>query len=69
MCKQKVYIAYDNISENKDLIEQVVNYMLYATNPTFKETIETFGIEKNYNELVENIEKQKQKTLNKKDCN
>lgn len=61
--------TYDNISENKDLIEQVVNYMLYATNPTFKETIETFGIEKNYNELVENIEKQKQKTLNKKDCN
>ena len=43
--------------------------MLYATNPTFKETIETFGIEKNYNELLENIEKQKQKTLNKKDCN
>jgi hypothetical protein len=61
--------TYDNISENKDLIEQVVNYMLYATNPTFKETIETFGIEKNYNELLENIEKQKQKTLNKKDCN
>ena len=56
---------YEKLKEDNILIEKVIEYVLYANKPTFKDTIELFGIENDYEKLLRNIEKQKQKVLNK----
>lgn len=62
------YIAfkvYDESKQDKTILSRIIDYMLYATNPTFKETIEQFGLTEKYQELLDNIEKERQKVLNK----
>lgn len=56
---------YDLYKEDKRVLQKVIDYMLYATNPTFKETICLFGLEETYQRLLDNIEKEKQKIKNK----
>ena len=56
---------YEKLKEDNTLIEKVIEYVLYANNPTFKDTIELFEIENDYEKLLRNIEKQRQKVLNK----
>ena len=57
--------AYDSFKEDKRVLVKIIDYMLYSTNPTFKETIELFGLTEKYQELLEYIEKERQKVLNK----
>ena len=57
--------AYDSYKEDKRVLTKMIDFMLYSTNPTFKETIELFGLTEKYQELLEYIEKERQKVLNK----
>lgn len=63
------YVAfntYEKLKENKGLINQVIDYMLYSKNQSFKETIELFELEEDYKLLLESIEIERQKVLSKK---
>ena len=57
--------TYDKYKNDESILQKMIDYMLYASNPTFKDTIEQFGISDKYQELLEYIEKERQKVLNK----
>ncbi|MBQ8534304.1 MAG: hypothetical protein IJ463_01320 [Bacilli bacterium] len=57
--------TYDKFKNDESVLPKMIDYMLYASNPTFKDTIEQFGISDKYQELLEYIEKERQKVLNK----
>ena len=61
--------AYDDFKQDSSILNKIISYMLFANKPTYKDTIELFGLEKDYQELLASIEEQKTKALRKKDCN
>ena len=54
------YVAfhtYDKMRENSELLNEVINFSLYAKNPSFTDTLEQFGLTEDYQNLLKNIEK------------
>lgn len=60
------YIAfktYEKFKDDKSFLQSLIDFMLYAKNPTFKDTLEQFGLTENYQNLIKSIEEERQKFL------